>query len=95
LTTNPRVTGVPISAAQAVGVLLELRNAPGHHFVPDDSTLTDPLISLGHLVGTRQVTDFHLVNLAARQQMRLATFDGALLRAVAPADRGHVFVIGG
>ena len=95
LTTNPRVTGVPISAAQAIAVLLELRKAPGHHFVPDDSTLTDPLISLGHLVGTKQITDFHLVNLAARHQMRLATFDGTLLRAVVPTDQGHVFVIDG
>lgn len=95
LTTNPRVTGIPISAAQALRVLSGLREAPGHQFVPDDSSLTEPVISVGHLVGTKQVTDFHLVNLAARTRMRLATFDGVLERSLAEADRGHVFVIDG
>ena len=45
------------------------------------------------MVGTKQVTDFHLVNLVAQNGMRLATFDGSLLRSLAEADRGHVYVI--
>ena len=56
-------------------------------------SLSDAMIDLGPLVGTKQVTDFHLVNLAARHDMRMATFDGSLLRSLADADRGHVFVI--
>jgi uncharacterized protein len=92
---NPQLTRIPISAAQALQALHELREAPGHRFVPDATSLGDPVIDLGPLVGTKQVTDFHLVNLAARAGMRLATFDGSLLRSLTEADRGHVFVIDG
>jgi hypothetical protein len=45
------------------------------------------------MVGAKQVTDVHLVNLTAQNGMRLATFDGSLLRSLADADREHVFVI--
>jgi uncharacterized protein len=93
LTTNPQVTGMLITAAQAVLVLQELREAPGFRFLPDDSSLADPVIDLGPLAGSKQITDFHLVNLAARAGMRLATFDGALERSLSDADRWHVFVI--
>ena len=93
LSINSRVTGMTISAAQAVEALHELREAPGHRFIPDDTSLSDSMIDLRLLAGTKQVTDFHLVNLAARHDMRLATFDGSLLRSLADADRDHVFVI--
>ena len=93
LSLNSRVTGRTISAAQAIGALHELREAEGHLFIPDDTSLSDAMIDLGPLVGTKQVTDFHLVNFAARHDMRMATFDGSLLRSLADADRGHVFVI--
>src|SRR4051812_2662704 len=90
LAINPQLTGIPISAVQAVAALHELRAAPGHRFVADDTSLADPVIDLGPMVGNKHVTDFHLVNLAARHGMRLATFDGSMLRAVTMADRGHV-----
>ena len=93
LSINSRVSGMTISAAQAVDVLRQLREAPGHRFVADDTSLSDPIIDLRPLAGTKQVTDFHLVNVAARHGMRLATFDGSLLRSLADADRGHVYVI--
>jgi|SRR5580765_7858518 len=93
LAINPQLTGTPISTAQAIQALHELREAVGHRFVVDATTLADPIIDLGSMVGTKQVTDYHLVNLAARNDMRLATFDGSLLRSLAQADRGHVYVI--
>ena len=93
LAINPQLTRIPIAAVQAIRALHELREAPGHRFVPDATSLGDAVINLGPLAGTRQVTDFHLVNLAAQNGMRLATFDGSLLRSLAEADRGHVFVI--
>ena len=93
LMTNPRVVGYSIAAAQAIDALRSMGEAPGHVFVPDDTSLTDPVIDLGPLAGTKQVTDFHLLNLAAVNSLRLATFDGALLRTTAVPDRGHVFVI--
>lgn len=93
LAINPQLTGTPISATQAVRALDELREAAGHRFVPDATTLSTAVIDLGRMVGTKQVTDFHLVNLAAQNGMRLATFDGSLLRSLAEADRGHVYLI--
>ena len=93
LAMNPQLTRIPVSASQAVHALHELREAPGHRFVADTTSLGDAVIDLGPLVGTKQVTDFHLVNVAAQNGLRLATFDGSLLRSLTEADRGHVFVI--
>jgi toxin-antitoxin system PIN domain toxin len=93
LAINPQLTGTPISATQAIRALHELREAEGHRFVPDATTLADPVIDLGPMVGANQVTDYHLVNLAAQNSMRLATFDGSLFRSLAEVDRGHVYVI--
>ncbi|MGL5825105.1 MAG: hypothetical protein ACRCYU_09865 [Nocardioides sp.] len=73
--------------------LAKVRRARGHRFLVDDSSLAQPQIDAGSLAGTIQVTDFHLVNLAARHGMRLATFDGALVRALSSADRRHVHLI--
>lgn len=93
LSLNPRLTGTPIRAQSAIRALHELREAAGHRFVVDDTSLGEAGIDLGPMVGTKQVTDFHLVNLAARNEMRLATFDGSLLRSLTEVDRGHVYVI--
>ena len=93
LSLNSRVTGRAVSAAKAIDALHELREAEGHGYLADDSSLSDATIDLRPLVGTKQVSDFHLVNLAAQNGMRLATFDGSLLRSLAEADRGHVYVI--
>lgn len=93
LALNSKLTETPISAPQAVRTLHELRQAAGHRFVPDDTTLGNAVIDLSPLVGTKQVSDFHLVNLVAQHGMRLATFDGSLLRSLRPEDQGHVYVI--
>jgi hypothetical protein len=45
------------------------------------------------LAGPSQVTDFHLLNLAAAHQLRLATFDASFARALAPGDRRHLHVL--
>ena len=93
LMTNPKVIGYWISVAQAVSALRELREETGFRFLSDNRSLADAEIDLGPLAGTKQVTDFHLINLAAQNGMRLATFDGSLLRSLVEADRGHVYVI--
>jgi toxin-antitoxin system PIN domain toxin len=93
LMTNSKMVGFSVSATQAVNGLRELREEAGFRFLPDDTSLAEAVIDLGPLVGTKQITDFQLVNLAARTGMRLATFDGALLRSLSEADHGHVFVI--
>jgi toxin-antitoxin system PIN domain toxin len=91
LVSNPEVSGE--SPATALAALRAVRELDGHRFVPDDASLTTPTIGLGTLVGHRQVTDFHLVNLAAGHGMALATFDAKLVRSLADDDRRHVLVV--
>lgn len=95
LMTNPRVVGHSIGVGQVLEALREMREVPGHAFVADDTSLADPAIDVARLAGTKQVTDYHLVNLAARQATVLATFDGSLQRSLAPGDRRYVHVIPG
>jgi uncharacterized protein len=95
LMINPRVVGYDISAVQAVEALREMRQSPGYLFVHDATSLTDAAVDLESLAGTSQVTDFHLLNLAARNSLQLATFDGSLWRAIRQADRQHLYLIAG
>ena len=62
-------------------------------FLADDSRLSDPSVDPRVIMGHSQVTDLHLLNLAVRHNMRLATFDGKLLSGVAPADRHRMVLI--
>ena len=93
LVSNPEVGGE--SPATALGALREIRGLPGHAFVPDDASLADSAIALHALVGHRQVTDFHLVELATRHEMTVATFDARLRRSLTAPDRRHVLVVPG
>ena len=93
LLSNYRVVGYQITVAAAVAALAAMRALPGHSFVPDDTSLTDPVIDVARLAGAKQVTDFHLLNLAAAHGLLLATFDGSLMRAVAARDRAHLHLI--
>jgi uncharacterized protein len=64
-----------------------------HRFLRDEARLLDPSIDLAALIGPRQVTDFHLVQLAKVAGATLATFDAKLVAALADADRRHVHLI--
>lgn len=92
LQMNPAVVGQAIGFSAAQAALRALRSSPGHAWLPDDTTLADPVISCTSLMGHRQVTDFHLVNCAARAGARLATFDASLARALG-RQANHVLVI--
>ncbi|MBD8057956.1 PIN domain-containing protein [Cellulomonas sp. JH27-2] len=92
LTCNPAVVGQDVAPTTAIGALSALRAQPGHRWLPDDTTLAAPAVTLT-LGGYRQVTDFHLVNLAASTGAVLATFDARLPAALTPGDRRHVQVL--
>ncbi len=62
LMLNPKVAGIDYRTIDVVMTLKGLRKLPGHHYVPDRTTLADGAIDLTALIGTKQVTDFHLVN---------------------------------
>lgn len=93
LLLNPQVTTAEHSVADVDAVVRGFRRDPRWRFLADDTTLAAPVVRTAVLVGHRQVTDLHLVNLAAQHGARLATFDRALLSWLDPADRVHAMLI--
>lgn len=93
LVSNPVVSGPGASTREAVEALDAIRHTPGHRFLADDSSLAHAHITLTSMVGHRQVTDYHLVNLAVRAGIRLATFDAGLALSLDPADRPAVELV--
>jgi toxin-antitoxin system PIN domain toxin len=93
LSTNRVVVTETISMATALKMLSALRSVPGHRFLADDSSLAAPEIALDAVATSSQVTDAHLVNLAAGSGAVLATLDRGIERMLAAADRRHVLVL--
>lgn len=93
LLINPAVTGRSFTAAQVLAVVAGMHAHPRWAFLAEDRSVLDSGLDLDALIGHQQVTDFHLVSLAARHNALLATFDGSLPTALAPADRRHVRVL--
>ena len=91
LMSNPKVGGETV--ATALEGLRSIRAMSGHRFVPDQTSLADTRVDLTALVGYRQVTDFHLINLAATHECRFATFDAKVTRSLTEADRHHAVLV--
>ncbi|MGV8881783.1 MAG: TA system VapC family ribonuclease toxin [Rhodoglobus sp.] len=89
LMTEP-VVGRKVSGSEALGQLEAIRRVPGWSFLPDTNSLADPVIDTRVLMGRKQVTDLQLVNLAAHNDVQLATFDAALKNSLIPADQRWV-----
>lgn len=90
---NPAVAGRNLTRADALQVVAGLRRQPRAIFIPDASSLTEPHVDLTGLVGHKQVTDLHLVNLAAGSGAVLATFDRRIRECLAPEDQDGIHVI--
>ncbi|MCK0118283.1 hypothetical protein MWU57_14710 [Isoptericola sp. S6320L] len=83
------------STADALAALRRVRARRQHEFWRDDTSLADPVVDLSRMTGHRQVTDFHLLNLAADRRGVLVTLDAKVERALMPADRRHVLTLAG
>ena len=92
LLLTPAVAGREVAGAEALEVLRGLHAQPGWSYLTDDASLAAPAIEASVLAGRKQVTDLHLVNLAAAHEATLVTFDARILPLLAPKDRGHVRV---
>jgi uncharacterized protein len=91
---NPAVMGGSAeSAGDALASLRSLRGDQRAEFVPDGSSLAEATIDLVGLVGFRQLTDLHLVNLAALSSGRLVTFDTRIRPVLTDGDQGLVHVL--
>lgn len=82
-----------VPVAEAVAALAVMRASPGHSFLPDGSSLADPRIETGGLATTNQVTDLHLVNLAAESGAVLATLDSTIPSYLTEPDRAFVALL--
>ena len=91
---NPVVTGQAVTPEQALAVLVAIRADPRAAFLVDDSSLADATVDTTGLAGHKQVTDWHLLNLAARHDGVLVTFDRRIARAVLPGDAVRVVTLG-
>lgn len=94
LMLNPTITIEQRTSVTVLAQLRAMRSDSRWRFLADDSSLAEPQIDTRTLVGHRQVTDFHLVNLAKRHGARLATFDADLFDSLIKADRAHVHLLG-
>lgn len=79
-----------MDAAAALASLRSLRDDHRAEFLVDASSLADSLIDLVGLAGLRQVTDLHLVTVAATHSARLVTFDAKISRALTDAEQDLV-----
>jgi mycobacterium tuberculosis PIN domain family len=93
LLLNPRVTGFELGVSEVFDALRTFRSASGHEFIEDSASLTSPAIDVSGIVGYRQITDFHLVALAAHHGAVLSTLDTRIRLALADDDRHFVEVI--
>ncbi|WP_168207526.1 TA system VapC family ribonuclease toxin [Microlunatus elymi] len=93
LLMNPRIAGREVTGAEAIELLRGVRGRDGHSFIGDESSLADAAIGLDMLVGTKQVTDLHLVNLAKINELVFATFDGRIVQWLSAEERAGVEVI--
>lgn len=93
LLLTPAVSGRTFSAAEVIEFLAGVRADRRFRFIVDDISWTALTVDTTVLVGRRQVTDLHLLQLAGSNGAVLATFDASLPRALAPADRNLVEVL--
>jgi len=85
---NPQ--GTP---ALALAALSRLRLARSAVYWSDDSTLTTAFVDTTRITGPRQVSDFHLLNLAASRGGVMVTTDKRIEGAINPADRKHLLTL--
>lgn len=93
VSSNARVIPDARTPAEAIALLVRMRELPGHEFWSDDVSPADraarPFL---RAVGYRQVSDAHLLTLALRRGGRLATFDRGV-QELLPDDPGAVELI--
>jgi len=89
---NPTINAHPdpASARQALSALLA---APGVVVWPDDTRDVGGTPFMYALTGHEQVTDLHLLALAASHGAQLVTLDARIDAALRPKDRKHLRVL--
>lgn len=92
LLMTEQVVGRKVTGSEALAQLDALRRVQGWTFLVDSVSLAESQIDTRVLMGRRQVTELHLVELAASHGVSLATFDASLKTALVPDDQHLVTV---
>jgi uncharacterized protein len=96
VSSNPAAVVDAVRPAAACAFLVELRAVGDHRFwVDDEGPSTADAFPRDRLIGHSQVTDAHLLALAARHDGAVATFDTGLVALARGTREGAVCLIGG
>ena len=96
ISSNPRVFQPARTPTEALALLADITDLPGHRFWEDRIDLShNRHLDRARIVGYRQVTDAHLLAIALDHDGMLATFDRAIPGLAQPALRERVAVIDG
>ena len=93
LALNPHVVGRPVSLVEATSVLTKIRTTQGHTFLPDSASPTAWPFDVSRIATSGQITDAHLIAIAADAGAVLATLDRGIPSMLSEEDRRHVLVI--
>jgi toxin-antitoxin system PIN domain toxin len=88
--SNPAFSKNAVGPMEAVSLLRQITELPGHAFWPDDLTLMKALAEVKNLSGHRQITDAYLLALAHAYEGTLATLDQSLLLLAPQASRVEI-----
>ena len=92
LLMTEQVVGRKVAGSEALAQLDALRRVQGWTFLVESVSLAESQIDTRVLMGRRQVSELHLVELAASHGVSLATFDASLKTALVPDDQHLVTV---
>jgi len=97
IASHPSYPNSPGRASCAVDILRQFRRRGGHHFWPDEVSLTDETrFALGVLLSSSQTTDVYLLGLAVKHSGKLATLDHAIpAAAVIGGERALEAIVSG
>jgi toxin-antitoxin system PIN domain toxin len=93
ISSNKKIMPYAATPGTAIEVLTGLCGLAGHEFWPDDTRLLEPVIEFDVLGSHLQVTDVHLVLLAAKREGRLVTFDRGIAKTFPARERDVIEVL--
>ncbi len=90
ISSNAKIVSAAVSPRAATKALSEIIALPGHIFWPDDVQVNGlASFTSNALVGHRQVTDAHLIELAKCHKGKLATLDAGLADLLPKSERAE------
>lgn len=92
--SNPRFHPKRVEVAEALGLLADITQRPGHHFWPLDISFVEAVQPFrDRVIGCQQVTDAYLLGLAIRNRGCLVTLDRGIEMLAGKEFAQHVAVL--